>query len=206
MHLRRGFTIIEILLAFAIASLFMGLIAATLTATLRAARKIELVSDVRSEGRALLKLMALDVSGAMYAEGDMESLLGEDSLREGTPADQLHLVSASQPLLSEGIPCEVSYIPQARSGKMALTRREAHPVDGRPTVGGSEIQVSSSLVALNIRYFDGNVWRDSWSAQSEGYLPVAVRVEMLLLPDEGEQPESFYEVVPVLAGGRREPD
>jgi hypothetical protein len=67
-----------------------------------------------------------------------------------------------------------------------------------------EIEVSSSLVGLNFRYFDGKVWRDSWSAQSEGYLPLAVRAEILLLANEDEEPQLFSEVVPVLAGGQRE--
>ena len=204
MRPRPGFTLIEVLLAFAITALFMGLLGATLSGTLRAARTVAASSDIRQEARAVLALISADVSSAMYAGHEIESFLGEDSLRGPMPADSLHLVGASQPLFSGGTPYEVSYTVREGSGKMILVRREAHPVDRRPTVGGAEIEVSSSLVGLNFRYFDGKAWRDSWSAESEGYLPLAVRAEILLLANEDQEPQLFSEVVPVLAGGKRE--
>jgi len=200
----RGFTLIEVLVASAIAALFVGLLGATLSATLHADEMIRAHSELDTEGRALLRIIAADVSAAIYPADNMESFLGEDSLKSGMPADSIHLLSASQPLLAGAPPCEVSYIPRERSGRITLVRREAWPADRRITVGGTETEIASSLVALDFRYFDGSAWRDSWSAQSEGYLPVAVRADVRLLPTEGVEPLSFSDVILVLSGGKRE--
>jgi len=199
-----AFTLLELLLAFAITALLMTLLTAVLAGTLKTATAVETSADVSQEGRALLQLIASDISSALWEGEGIESFLGEDSLEGGTPADSLHLATTASPLLSGGTPCEVSYTIRERAGRKELLRREAFPVDRRISAGGTVALISSSVLSLNFSYFDGQTWRDSWSAESEGALPMAVRVEFLLSEAGGDNLKPFAAVVPVISGGSRQ--
>jgi hypothetical protein len=161
---------------------------------------------------AILDLMSEDMKGAFSSEGETPYLLGEDRWYEDRRTDRVQLVTTStmpvSPMVSSGGLAEVGYVMTWSDDEEEglLTRREQYPPEAPDDEGGHLSEVTRRITSLNIRYFDGDTWWDSWDSADEakesmwGHLPVEVELE-LGLTDGSVEVTVRTRVAPVMAGG-----
>ncbi len=193
---RRGFTLLELLLAMAITAITAGLLYAVMRAGFTAAR---VTADAAGDSRSLV--LALDrieraVASAPPPRGLLAgALIGDDQTVEGHDALSLHTVVDA--LGTEwGDIVGVSYELQAAPAAPASAPGEGLrlvELTTRNLLAPGEAPVETRVICadvatLNFRYFDGSGWFDSWdSTQLGNLLPVAVEVTLELREREVSQ-------------------
>ena len=177
---RRGFTLLELLLAIALT----GALVASMFAFLR-----DLLSS---------RDKALDASAAQLAaatvieriEADlMTCLVGDDVNGAGVEGDATRLS-----ILSRGVPVHLAergaddaladlqrteYRFDGETGGIEAARREPG-ADG--TAGADAGRIGSTVGRVRFRYHDSTAWRDSFDSLEAGALPLAVEIAVWLDP------------------------
>jgi len=190
---RGGFTLLELLLAITVT----GIIAVVLYSSLRigfTARNAALDEvSAAVAGRQALEVVRADLAGVLPPRGVLTgALIGTDETSvDGYDSDTLSYVTDST-MLPTGQP-----IGDLRRVDLAVTK-----VDDDVTLSGGRLvrtvtvnllatteQTGTSqvladrVVGLNIRYFDGTDWVDTWdSGAQNNRLPAAVEVTLTMLP------------------------
>jgi prepilin-type N-terminal cleavage/methylation domain-containing protein len=212
MRRRRGFTLVEALVALALTGLVTAGVAFALRTSLDASDRIRERSDTHAEGRAALDQLAADLASAYLSGVNREQTLfraepsatvppGEPFLTlttlsyrgsraaspDGEPrSDALHVEYALQPSPDEGTPGSI------------LTRREKWLTESGPGVTET---VCGRVAGLRLRFLDGDDFQEDWDAGPETdaklqvydgeeepsrvstrKLPKAVEVVLLLAP------------------------
>lgn len=191
---RRGFTLLEALVAMVLGGIVMAGVAMALRTGLDAQERIEERSDRHSEARALVDVLAADLSSAYLSRVNTEHTYFTASPAESTPSGEPFLSFTTlsyrrgRPLpdtdaspRSDAV--QVDYLlqphPAGEPGRIALARRERWLTETGP--GVTEI-VSTELVGLRLGFSDGAGFQEEWSAGAETS-PAITSYE-----DEGEPP------------------
>lgn len=196
-----GFTLLELLLAMAISAVVAGVLYAALAIAFNVRDAV--ADELRSSGarRSALETMRADFAGAVRPTGILaEPMIGESGQDvHGRAADEVRFVTnnrmfpAAEPM---GEVFAVRYAlvdaPEApegsgQRGTVPPRRlvREVHtnllaPIEEAP----AEHVVARGVWSLEIRYHDGNAWREAWDSAAEGdALPVAVELTLHKLPE-----------------------
>lgn len=190
---RRGFTLIEVLLAVALISVVMLLIWQTTSQSISAKKKIETRQEFYHFARVAVDKMVQDLSMAFLMSGNQH--LGQ---KQGSPliktifdgdADTLSFASLAHLRLFEGSPeseaAEISYKierdPEDRENSI-LYRRESKGVDDKPEEGGAWVPLAYKIRELKAEYYDGDKfdWKSSWNSENteKGKLPRAVKLAL----------------------------
>jgi len=196
---RRGFTLLELLLAIAITGAISVVLFAGLSIAFNLREKAEGKLADRDTTRLAAALITEDLSAAPRPRGLIVSeFLGTDGTGDGgLDADRVSFVTAAHGL-------------RARDGMGEFRRVEyALETDGDAeasagNVGGRLVRlvtdnllavgepepdrqvIAERVVGLSLRYFDGNTWVDGWdSIDRDNDLPIAVEVVLTVRPQEG---------------------
>ena len=189
---RKGFTLLEILVAATMTALLAGSLYATLYTSFRARagaeravanfRGAELAADfICAELRSAVvpngilagTFMGTDGTGVAGCESDTVSFY-----RTADATDQD--VGKSDIMLVE-LACE----PSSQGAGMDLVRRVKRNLLAPVVYDLPGETLCRNVLALNLRYFDGVSWLDSWdSTLAENSLPLAVEVDLTLADDE----------------------
>ena len=191
---RRGFTLIEILLALAIFAILHGLVATVLVQTLKTGEYLEAGGEEARLAGAVLGRFEADVRDAVIpGPDDPAHFLGTKaagSLQE-LRVDLVTLADAqSDDLGREADLCEAGYLLRSEDGlHWRLYRREQPMLDDKPTQGGDYLLLTDRLAGCTLSYTkDGLTWQESWDSKVEARLPWAVRLGFSVPPEE-EAPE-----------------
>lgn len=187
MTLRRtkagGFTLLEMLVALALMSILATALYASLSIGLRARKTAEAaVQPVRAAGLALM-IVGQDLDAALPPTGTLAgAFLGEDQTDAATAKDADTLtwhaaVGRPKEGASDVARLELAVGTPEGSTDRALLRRSVRnllaPTEQEPV----EEVVCRGVVSLNLRYFDGSAWQDTWdSSAQDNTLPLAVEV------------------------------
>jgi type II secretion system protein J len=207
---RRGFTLLEIMVACAILGLVVAALYGVFSRTLGSKRLAEeRMANVRAARIALWRI-GEDLQASFPLTGSL-GFLGE-TRREGEfPQDSLSFVSAAHTLLTsrgaEGTLCQIGYTlmpdPQV-STQHQLVRRVQIDVRADQDASGEVAALLSHVRGLRFRFFDGQNWLEEWGKdKTQGTLPQAVEVTLYLGgPDARVAVFSTVVTLP-LAGSRR---
>jgi type II secretion system protein J len=195
--LRRGFTLLEILLTMVVLALLLSGVYAVLVGTIQAVERVEYVTQRSEIGPGILRIVARDFEHAVMPGGrPAGAFLGKNQGYGAFSTDRVDFV-ANVPTLGPfealggkgGAPPrpspmnEVGYrlMPNPFApGLFRLFRRESYYVDEDPLSGGMLFEVYDRVRSFQLEYFDGKEWRPQWSSLEMGGMPVAVRVGMTI--------------------------
>jgi hypothetical protein len=144
-------------------------------------------SEFFQEGRRALDEIAAALRSAR-AVGNLDvHLIGRDGEFDGVPDDSLTFYTVTdrparfdQP---ESDIYEIAFvvIRDAETGEGALWRRKDPGVDDEMEDGGILTEIAHDVVALNVEYFDGLDWLDTWLPEEAIGMPASVRVTIALV-------------------------
>jgi len=189
---RRGFTLIEVILAVALCALVMSLVYGVLITTIEAAERVEELTHGTEIGPAILAQIRDDVGGAFLPSNDQDYFVGQE--RSGR--DRLDFVTSAAVFASEtpgGEPKihsvnEIGY--QVKEGPspedgLVLYRRVDPFIDAQPLQGGRLVALAEKVISFKVTYWTGTEWVNSWvSSKQENKLPNSVRIELRIrVPD-----------------------
>ncbi len=215
---RRGFTLLELL----IAGLLFALVGAGAFSTFSLIRDAQRRTEARQEKRRSLRiglhmicreLRSALVSGGIYDAG----LTGENEELDGRSISELRFISQTNSAFRAG-PGESDLLSLSyrlyteadgesefglyRQADSVLDRVRSLgtdlPYDEQSEANGWELLLPG-VVGFVVEYFDGEAWQEVWDTQTSEGLPLAVRVSIeLAAADEEEELE--------IARGQRDPE
>jgi type II secretion system protein J len=195
---RKGFTLLEVLIATAIMAGIMSVIYASFFTATRNVEQAEKARDESDLVRTLVSKLSSDIANA-YVNVGMNPLTifygkmvqsDTDSDRSGnaTHYDELYLTTLTnwrKPGTPETDLCEVAYYFKQKpdsSGYIMMRREKRQLSVAVPALeGGVEYELTDRVKSLQFLYYNGNVWSNEWATGTT--LPNAVQISLLL--DDG---------------------
>ncbi|MGA2542779.1 MAG: prepilin-type N-terminal cleavage/methylation domain-containing protein [Verrucomicrobiota bacterium] len=218
-----GFTLIELTISAAVASVILTASYLCLNAGVATQKLIEPRTEVLQSARVALAMMSADLRSACSLSPDFD-FVGEQRALGEMEADNLdfatHFYTPARP--GEGDYCQVSYFVDKTRGaqlpdtqRFSLWRRRNPHLAPDPLSGGSREEIVRGLRGLTLEYYDGLDWYDTWGDASvkkkvkytttpppnQSGFPEAVRITLLLDPnpdkstEKAEPPLVFQTVV-----------
>jgi len=186
---RRGFTLVEILLASMVAALVAAAGAGALRATVRNREKVERRQEVFRSLRRAAEQVRRDL-GNLYRAGSAQDqkFVGSSEERGGTVRSRIvfYTVSGTKARLAkpESDVYEVEYFLEQRAGCNVLFRRQwPNPSEGEKA-GGVVTLVAEHIVGFEVRYQDGQDWATQWPEEMDR-LPGLMSVTLVSALESG---------------------
>jgi general secretion pathway protein J len=175
---RRGFTLVEVVLAVSIAAVIVLLATAGLRVGLRAWESGQRRADLQQESRALVELISESLAGTFPYQGRPGLSPERVVLFQGEP-EEVHFVTSAPPLTLEAPAAPFHAVVLGRKGDDALMLSERLVPADEPFAPGAERVLSRSVTRFTLAYRDENgAWQEKWDAREAGGLPTAVRFEL----------------------------
>ncbi len=192
--MKRGFTLMEVLISLAIMGMVMATVMQTVDQTRKAVDAIHNVMETETTGPRILDTMRRDLDSLLvYDAAEYQILKGVNQNIMGAEADKLDLIVQRRGTLPVTIPNskEPAYAPINEVGYrlrqnpfrpdfMEFYRREDALVDDEPFRDGSYTLLYDRVISLDIRYADepelNPVWKDSWDSMERQALPYAMDI------------------------------
>ncbi|WP_020675244.1 prepilin-type N-terminal cleavage/methylation domain-containing protein [Geopsychrobacter electrodiphilus] len=170
-----GFTLLEILVAIALASILMTSIYGVFSTTSNAKERVEKQGEAMHLGRVLIERLDRELLGlSLENQGTIPALSGgKNSLGE----PYIELLTNSSNKRKPGIR-QISYrLGPEDDGSLTLWRADKSLY----TQGtAKEENLAQGIEQLTFQFFDGQNWREEWNSLNDGQ-PKLVRAEFLLL-------------------------
>src|SRR4029453_13424515 len=207
---KNGFTLIEVMIAMAILAVMAFLIFASTQRTLDSKEDTQKTDDLNHSVSMALSRMSADFQMAFLLSG--ADFLGTDG-RINTvfigKEDRADFPSFSRQRYfkdaKEADYGEVGYFLEDNKeepGVKLLLRRDSKNLDNKPEEGGKTEVLIGGVQELHFEYYDANKkeWMKSWDSSQLEYsnrLPRAVRIQIKVLPPDGEEPMTFSTIAEV---------
>lgn len=182
---QQGLTLVEVLVTTAILSLVLALIYGTLVASIKAKEYAEKVADLEQAGLTVLNLIISDLESAFIYNQEIAFFFGTDKQIEDADADGLSLTAGGERnlLKRRGSPTAITYFvklsPQDAKS-LTLFRKETPFGSDRSAETEAVFAIVDNVKSLNLQYFDGESWQDSWDGGIEKSLPGAVKIDLII--------------------------
>jgi prepilin-type N-terminal cleavage/methylation domain-containing protein len=190
-----AFTLIELMLAVAILGLIMVMLAGSFHAVAMGKTHAEARLAAGQQNRTIAWSLSNEIRGAVQTSGFASHVLifGVARLQNNSPLDSL-MISTLDPghrRAIEGFGSEdlISYTTapnRDHRGWFLLYRTQSSSLltgtDGGNGTNGT-VLLADNLLALHFRYYDGNVWFESWNSNSlppGRQLPQAISLDVVL--------------------------
>jgi prepilin-type N-terminal cleavage/methylation domain-containing protein len=201
-HLRppptAGFTLIELMLAVAILGLIMVMLAGSFHAVATGKLHAENRLTAGQQSRSVLWQMSNEIRGAVQTPNVAShvAVIGEGRMQNNSPLDSISFSTLDpghrRSLEGFGAEDTITYAtapnPNHR-GWFLLTRTQLSSLLTTGTGADNATMIlADNLLALHFRYFDGNIWGESWNSESlppGRQLPQAVSIDLALAAPGG---------------------
>lgn len=209
---RRGFTLMELLLAIAVGSVVLIVIQTTFFGALRLHRTTHARLDDDRAVERTLAIIRRDLAGLMLPGGVLSGELQTtafSSMTEGTQGDRVtpDLFTSSgridgwTPFADvQSVAYYLSPATAASEGRdlLRVVTRNLLPVQETPP---EETVLLQNVAAAEMMFFDGSGWVDHWDSAATATLPMALRFSLFMAPRERNEaaPAPVEIVVPVTA-------
>ncbi|MDG2199587.1 MAG: prepilin-type N-terminal cleavage/methylation domain-containing protein [Phycisphaerales bacterium] len=183
---RRGFTIVELLIAGVIAAMVFSVLAVSMTQIVQAKNISKERLDAHLRANVALKNLRRDLISTLRRDDLFFTRLVLEDQTTDTPQGELdrdeillfnHRLRASREIdyNGEGVEYETAYrIDEDDWGPVLWQRRDSMP-DQYPTAGGITTPIAEGVVGLRIEAWDGDQWEENWDSDYDG-LPHALRI------------------------------
>ncbi len=194
--MKRGFTLIEVVLALAITVIIGGILAASLWATTKAGRSAEASANEFRQTMTTADIIQSELENCLPATGQLQGPF------EGLSDDIQFYTSGPEPRASvQGDVRGIEYTTVAASGSTGqnLVRRVTSNLLAQVTLTPPDQVICQNVDTLEFWYYDGSDWQDSWdSTLLNNTLPMAVKFTLTLLPEKrGDPARSTTRIVPI---------
>lgn len=195
---RRGFTLVELVVAFSLAAFLAGASFVLLADVSSRARALSAEGILRRKAEAVLALVISDLAGGFVPPdpGTYPTFVGEDGYSGDRPASSVDFLTTSampfDPSSPTGDLAEVGYrLTFPPHGNGTLFRREKAPPRDPLGEGGETAAACGGITGFSLRYFDGRDWYERWDSNdagspwSRGKIPREVAVTLTLEGEDG---------------------
>ena len=197
-RLRRGFTLLELLVAISILAMVSVLIYGAFSAMQRSRAGLERVQERYREGRMAMQRISRDLESSYLSQHlpvDARLAVQKTSFigKRGSPADRLDFNTFSNTRRDrnahESDQAEVSYFGSDnpdKSGTLDLARRVSTHPDLDPQHGGRVEVLATDIDLFQLEYLDpqSGMWNEAWdSTQVTGQpnrIPLQVRITLIM--------------------------
>ncbi len=209
-----GFTLLEMMLAVAVLGLMLVMLSSSFSTVAHSKVHAEdrLVTD--HTGRALLYQMSNEIRGAVQTPQAPSHvyLMGVGQMQGGRPLDSISISTLDyghrRALTSFGAEEIVTYAavpnPEHRGWFMLARYEQSGLMQFANQQTGLATVLATNVLSLHIRYFNGQMWSESWNSESVPagmQLPVAVMIELQLAAPNDRVMNFATEVVVPMAMG-----
>jgi type II secretion system protein J len=195
---RKGFTLVELMLAVLILAIMMSIIYGVVVSTVSAARRVEEITAASEIGPAILTQMRIDLEGAFLPK-EGEFFVATKRSGGGGSRDRIDFISGVMAYGSENdieeprfhSVNEVGYqmIDSRKDpGVGILYRRLDYFIDSDPLKGGHLTELYDRVRSFSLRFLEGEKWRDDWNSKNQKGLPRAVEIELKIVVTDREKP------------------
>jgi prepilin-type N-terminal cleavage/methylation domain-containing protein len=205
-----GFTLIELMLALSILAVILAMIAGSFNVVAHGKTHAEGRLWANQAGQSIIWMMSQEIRGAVRTLPNQPPnhmlMIGGGHMGNRAPLDSLTLATMGgghhRALFGFGAEDVVSYSAQPNPDHRGwfLLMRSQQSALLPPGVGGqgAPVALADNVLELHLRYFDGQIWNESWksTAQENMPLPVAVSID-LMLADANGRPLNFSTQVAV---------
>ena len=188
-----GFTLVEILVAMAIASIVGTMVLTSFTTVMSAGEYITSRAELNHTTRFIIRSLTEDIASASTLPNNPEGFFrGNNASRDEGQADEIFFTGFGRRFVLPGAGSDQALISwfavkTPDRDKFTLMRGE------NPNIFDVNIEkekaraidVTDRLVSFDLRYLIGAEWKDSFNPQSKKTAPKAVRVEFVLEDEHG---------------------
>lgn len=196
-----AFTLLEMLLALALMGILATVLYSSFRAGFRARSRAEAAIDPVRRSTLALESMRKDVESALPPTGILAgAFLGGDavSAASGKDSDALSFFAAAEDSAGAAVR-KVEFALAATgdaNGQVLVRRITANILSPKVQVPAEEV-LCRDVISLNLRYFDGYEWQDSWDSTARGNaLPLAVEAQLAIATAGARQTmEPGYQII-----------
>lgn len=194
-----GFTLIELMVAVSILALIFVMLAGSFHAVATGKVNAEARIATSDEGRHILWQMSNEIRGTvqtLFGPPSVVLVQGKGRMENNLPLDSI-IFSTLDPghrrsIEDFGAEDMVSYTTAPnpnRLGWFILTRNQRSSLlNGGDGGSGVSMVAANNLLSLHFRYFDGNIWTESWDSPSlppQRQIPPAIMIDLVLAEPSG---------------------
>lgn len=185
----RGFTLIEVLIAFTILSIIFAVLYITFFLSHKAISGIDESLIRLQEGRMAIDIMSREVDSILYSAGNKNSVFKvEDRDIYGKQASRFTFTAFS-PLVS-GLSI-ISYYVEEKDRKLTIFKKLNSAY--KPPFEGRGVEIVEEVEAFMVEVLDGNKWVKTWDVSETKKIPEAIRITITVLIKD--RAVSIYETV-----------
>lgn len=196
-----GFTLLEILITIAILAVLATMVYASFDASIKVIERVDKGSDKYREARFIISRLSEELSMAFRPKDNSmpEAIfVGQNSILDGRAHDSLrftslsHFRSVPDQAASDFNLIEYSLETSPDGNGWVLLHKERDNLyelsgDSFSQGGGGQFVIGEDIHGLNLRYFDGKTWLDSWNAENEKGLPKVVEIKIDFGQAQGDE-------------------
>ncbi|MCL4485376.1 MAG: general secretion pathway protein GspJ [Nitrospirae bacterium] len=193
----------EVLVAFGILSVILGLLFVAIRQTEQTITSVESGSRFEKKMEIIRYLLREELLGAYLNPNDpLTNFIGFPNHMHNRDTDSLLFTTLAQTRLSQSSPVShlegVQYLLFKRAGSSLFTL--VHEQNTNLLSYGTQAVIPEKLLghvwSLRIRYFDGMLWTDRWNSVQSHALPLLARFDIVVMDEKGKK-ENFFEEVQI---------
>ncbi len=191
---KRGFTLIEVLLAMSILALIMTGIYTSFSTASRSVQHAEPARDETDLARTLIARLSLDIENAdcdhvkhhpvFYGKKDEVETEGGKRRHDSLAMTTLTNFPRPDSKETELLEADYSFKEKADGKGYSLMRREKRELtdEVKPLEGGVEYELTDQVLELRLRYSNnGSTWAEEWGSSAQCMKPALVEMTLVLL-------------------------
>lgn len=194
----KGFTLIEILVATAIASIIMIMITTAYNSMITSIREVTAYAEFYEDVNLAVYRIDKDISNTYFNKMNKKISFVAEKKSENSILDfvtteyrQFNLMgNLKHPAPSSDIKEVGYYLEKDRKSKndtWLLIRREDKHFDNEPLEGGETNILLKNVVSLDFAFKQGNDWAERWDSRQNKRVPSAVRTRLNVVNNKNKK-------------------
>ena len=196
-----GFTLLEVLVAFGILAIILGLLFEAIRQTDMTIAHVERKTRFERKMEVIRYLLRNELLSTYLNQNDPLTLfMGFPNKTGGRETDSILFTTLDQTRLSQGAPIshlegvEYMLFQDPVSRYFTLVHEQNTNLLSYGTQAVIPETILSRVWSFRIRYFDGMLWTDRWNSVQNHSLPLLVRFDIVVVNKKGKKEKFFEEI------------